>query len=83
MSDMREKLGKETKKMEIAERRRKLELEGYQADLSAMQKKIQFFQKYIAKMKKAVDDEKGELLDMSEEQEEEEEKEDTGPVIEG
>lgn len=59
MTDMKEKLAKETKKMEIAERRRKLELEGYTADLSAMTKKIQFFQKYIAKMKKAVEEERG------------------------
>jgi hypothetical protein len=43
MQDMQEKLAKETKKMEIAEKRRKLELEGYGADLSAMKKKIQFF----------------------------------------
>jgi len=40
MTDMKEKLAKETKKMEVAERRRKLELEGYNADLSAMKKKI-------------------------------------------
>ena len=77
MTDMKEKLAKETKKMEVAERRRKLELEGYNADLSAMKKKIQFFQKYIAKMRKAVDEEKvgggnQELLEMSEEDEEEE-----------
>ena len=77
MDDMQDKLGKETKKMEVAERRRKLELEGYSADLSSMKKKISFFQKYIAKMKKAVEDERGlgdnqELLDMSEEEEEEE-----------
>lgn len=58
MDDMQEKLVKETKKMEIAERRRKLELEGYTADLSSMKKKIQFFQKYIAKMRKAVEDER-------------------------
>ena len=43
MRDMQEKLGKETKKMEVAEKRRKLELEGYTADLGAMKKKIQFF----------------------------------------
>ena len=43
MQDMQEKLGKETKKMEVAEKRRKLELEGYTADLGAMKKKIQFF----------------------------------------
>jgi hypothetical protein len=59
MEDMQKKLDKETKKMEVAERRRKLELEGYSADLSAMRKKIMFFQKYIAKMKKAVEEERG------------------------
>jgi hypothetical protein len=59
MDDMQEKLAKESKKMDIAERRRKLELEGYAADLSAMGKKIVFYQKYIAKMKKAVEEERG------------------------
>lgn len=73
MNDMREKLEKETKKMEVAERRRKLELEGYSADLSAQSKKILFFQKFVAKMKKAVDQERGmddaqELLEMSDEE---------------
>jgi hypothetical protein len=43
MDDMQDKLGKEGKKMEVAERRRKLELEGYSADLSAMGKKIVFY----------------------------------------
>ncbi len=43
MDDIQEKLAKETKKMEVAERRRKLELEGYGADLSAMKKKILFY----------------------------------------
>jgi hypothetical protein len=72
MEQMQEKLGKETKKMEIAERRRKLELEGYSSDLSAMKKKIQFFHKYIAKMKKAVDEERGagEVMEMSEDDDE-------------
>ena len=71
MTAMQEKLAKETKKMEVAERRRKLELDGYAADLSAMTKKIQFFQKFVAKMKKAVDQERGmELIDMSDEEEE-------------
>jgi hypothetical protein len=71
MAAMQDKLAKETKKMEVAERRRKLELDGYAADLSAMTKKIQFFQKFVAKMKKAVDQERGmELIDMSDEEEE-------------
>jgi len=70
MQDMQDKLAKETKKMEIAERRRKLELEGYSSDLSAMKKKIQFFQKYIAKMKKAVEEERGtgDVMEMSEDE---------------
>ena len=73
MQDMQEKLAKETKKMEIAEKRRKLELEGYGADLSAMKKKIQFFQKFIAKIKKAVDEdrgENGEAIDVSQDEDE-------------
>ena len=73
MSEMQEKLIKETKKMDVAERRRKLELEGYSADLNSMKKKIQFFQKYIAKMKKAVEEERQdgnqEILEMSEDDE--------------
>jgi hypothetical protein len=42
--------------MEIAERRRKLELEGYGADLQAMKKKIGFYQKYILKLKKLIEE---------------------------
>jgi hypothetical protein len=74
MDYMQDKLGKESKKMEVAERRRKLELEGYSADLSAMGKKIVFYQKYIAKMKRAVEEERGGngLLEMSEEEEDQE-----------
>lgn len=70
MSDMQEKLQKETKKMEVAERRRKLELEGYSSDLSAMKKKIIFFQKYIQKMKKAVEEERGagEVMEVSDDE---------------
>ena len=71
MDDMQEKLAKETKKMEIAERRRKLELEGYGADLSAMKKKILFYQKFIAKIKRAVDEDRGQEdeIEMSDEEE--------------
>jgi hypothetical protein len=57
MADMQDKLAKETKKTEVAERRRKLELEGYSADLASMHKKIMHFQHYIAKMRKAVEEE--------------------------
>ena len=71
MDDMQEKLAKETKKMEIAERRRKLELEGYGSDLSAMKKKILFYQKFIAKIKRAVDEDRGQEdeIEMSDEEE--------------
>jgi translation initiation factor RLI1 len=71
MEDLKAKLEKESKKMEVAEKRRKLELEGYSSDLSAMKKKIVFYQKYIAKMKKAVEEERGggiELMEMSDEE---------------
>ena len=43
MGDMQDRLAKETKKMEVAERRRKMELEGYGADLQAMKRKIGFY----------------------------------------
>lgn len=47
MADMTERLEKETKKLQTADRRRKLDLEGYQADLQGMKKKVLFYQKYI------------------------------------
>jgi len=43
MGDMKERLSKESKKMEVNEKRRKLELEGYGSDLLAMKKKIGFY----------------------------------------
>ena len=43
MAEMNGRLEKEAKKMEVAERRRKLDLDGYQADLQNMRKKIQFY----------------------------------------
>lgn len=43
MSDMQQRLEKETKKMQVAEQRRKFDLEGYGADLQAMKKKITFY----------------------------------------
>lgn len=57
MSEMQDRLQKETKKMEVNERRRKLELEGYGADLQAMKKKIAFYHKYISKLRRLVDEE--------------------------
>jgi hypothetical protein len=43
MGDMHERLTKETKKMQTAERRRRLELEGYSSDLQSMKKKVAFY----------------------------------------
>jgi hypothetical protein len=43
MSEMTERLEKESKKMQVAEKRRKLDLEGYSADLNSMRKKIVFY----------------------------------------
>ena len=37
------------------EERRKLELEGYASDLQQMKKKIGFYQKYISKLRKLVE----------------------------
>ena len=54
---MSERLEKESKKLQTADRRRKLDLEGYQADLQAMKKKVVFYAKYIQKLKKLVDEE--------------------------
>ena len=70
MGDMQDRLSKETKKMETAERRRKLELEGYAADLANMKKKILFYQTYIMKLKKLVDDDQADMINISDEEEE-------------
>jgi hypothetical protein len=55
MSDMGERLEKESKKLKTAETRRKHELEGYGADLENMKKKMAFYQKYIGKLKMLID----------------------------
>ena len=55
MADMSERLVKESKKMGGQEERRKLELEGYASDLQQMKKKIGFYQKYISKLRKLVE----------------------------
>jgi len=70
---MQERLEKETKKMEINERRRKHELEGYGSDLQNMRKKIIFYQKYISKLRKLVqEDQEPEDIQFSDEENEEE-----------
>ena len=56
---MNERLETDTKKVENTERRRKLELEGYSADLQNMKRKIDFYQKYIMKLKALVEEDRG------------------------
>ena len=56
---MQERLTTETTKVERNEQRRKLELEGYAADLQNMKRKIEFYQKYITKLKALVEEDRG------------------------
>jgi len=56
---MTERLSTETVKVERNEERRKLELEGYSADLQNMKRKIEFYQKYITKLKALVEEDRG------------------------
>lgn len=56
---MKERLEKDSKKLNANESRRKLELEGYGADLQAMKRKIEFYKKYISKLKALVEDDQG------------------------
>jgi hypothetical protein len=69
MTDMEERYTKESTRLQVGERRRKFELEGYGADLQAMKKKINFYQKYIGKLRKLVNED-NELVDFSDEGEE-------------
>ena len=62
-TDMRERLEKESEKVNKSESRRKLQLEGYGADLQNMQRKIDFYHKYIGKLKTLVEED-GEVADM-------------------
>lgn len=56
---MTERLNADTTKVENTEKRRKLELEGYSADLQNMKRKIEFYQKYITKLKSLVEEDRG------------------------
>ena len=53
---MGDRLGKETEKVKKSESRRKLQLEGYSADLQNMQRKIDFYHKYIGKLRTLVEE---------------------------
>lgn len=48
---MKERLETMTAKADRVESRRRLELEGYGADLENMKRKLEFYQKYISKLK--------------------------------
>jgi len=61
MTDMQGRLHKETGKLQITENRRKLDLEGYEADLKQMKKKVNFYQKYIGKLRKLVEEDQPDL----------------------
>ena len=56
---MTERLEADTKKVNLLESRRKLELEGFSADLQNMKRKIEFYQKYITKLKALVEEDRG------------------------
>ena len=56
---MKERLTNETTKADNLDKRRKLELEGFSADLQNMQRKINFYHKYISKLKALVEEDRG------------------------
>ncbi len=58
-ADMKERLAQESTKVDRTEERRRLELEGYAADLQNMKRKIEFYQKYITKLKALVEEDRG------------------------
>ena len=56
---MKERLAADSVKTDRAEERRRLELEGHAADLQNMKRKIEFYQKYITKLKALVEEDRG------------------------
>lgn len=56
---MKERLEKEIVKGDKSESRRKLELEGFAADMQNMRRKIEFYEKYITKLKSLVEEDRG------------------------
>lgn len=51
-----------SKRLEMAEKKRKLDLEGYCSDLSNLKKRMVFYQNYIGKLKTLVDKEEENIL---------------------
>ena len=56
---MSERLEADTQKADRLDQRRKLELEGYSADLQNMKRKIDFYHKYITRLKALVEEDRG------------------------
>jgi hypothetical protein len=54
----KEQIERETQKTAGLERRRNCELEGYGADLSNMKRNVEFYQKYITKLKSLVSEDR-------------------------
>lgn len=52
--EMKDQIQRETAKTEAHDRRRRCEIEGISSDLSNMKRKVEFYQKYIAKLKQLV-----------------------------
>ena len=64
VQQMQEAIQKETTKMQTQERRRKCEMEGVQSDLQNMKRKVEFYQKYISKLKQLVEEDANRTEDM-------------------
>jgi hypothetical protein len=65
VEDMRATIARESRKTDGLERRRKLEMEGVTSDLQNMRRKVEFYQKYIGKLKDLVKEDEGPSQDMS------------------
>lgn len=66
---MKEQIEREGKKTEAHDRRRKCEIEGIASDLSNMKRKVEFYQKYISKLKQLVHEDSNQGGDRSEQME--------------
>lgn len=58
MKGNQEKLESTEQKLNKHQTKRKLELEGFSSDLSNLEKRMVFYQNYISKLKKLVDQDK-------------------------
>lgn len=58
MTTKKEKLESKQEKLDRITSKRKLELEGFSSDLSNLEKRMVFYQNYISKLKRLVDQDK-------------------------